>query len=161
MSYSKDIKETLNLFIETSENGSLELVYRNLTYGRFASYKEVVDFAKEERLRRLTYFFEENYLMDYYTKNWENTTDLNSLEVSEAMRDLLEESFSWAEQRVVWLDLPDRTFNSLYRIHFEYNLLNTSIYFKNIMSNPNNDFFIEIARYAVHFGLDIPIDITY
>jgi hypothetical protein len=69
MSYSKDIKEVLNLLVEKSEKGALEAVYTELQYGRFSNFKQVVDFAKEERLRRLTYFFEENYLVDYYTTN--------------------------------------------------------------------------------------------
>ena len=155
MSYSKDVKEVLDLLIEKSEKGSLEAVYTELQYGRFSNYKQVVDFANEERLLRLTYFFEENYLVDYYTTNWKNTANLDSLEVSEAMRDLLEESFSWAEQRVIWIDLSDRTFNSLYRIHFEYNLFNASIYFQNMMHSPSNDFFMEVARYSLNFGFNI------
>ena len=94
MSYSKDIKEVLDLLLEKSEKGSLEAVYIELQHGRFSNYKQVVNFANEERLRRLTYFFEKNYLVDYYTTDWENTANLDILEVSEAMRDLLEESFS-------------------------------------------------------------------
>ena len=155
MSYSKDIKEVLDLLLEKSEKGSLEAVYIELQHGRFSNYKQVVNFANEERLRRLTYFFEKNYLVDYYTTDWENTANLDILEVSEAMRDLLEESFSWAEQRVIWFNLSDRTFNSLYRTHFEYNLFNASIYFQNVMDSPSNDFFIEVTKYSLNFGLNI------
>ena len=94
MSYSTDIKSTLDLFIDISEKGALEAVYTALQYNRFTNYKQIVDFAQAERLRHLTYYFEENYMIDYYSMDWKNTTDLNSLKISEAMRDILEESFS-------------------------------------------------------------------